>query len=541
MITVHEESEKPNCIRTTNNETATMISGRTNGSMIAPMIGALNGNRYLVDARAAQIPKIVESLVVKDIRRGNMPDFLDTKSGRRLAYHKLEGRGPGVVFLGGFKSDMEGTKAIHLEAWAKTQGRAFLRVEPDRAVVERSASGALMQVFGKWLGRVLLLLLVVGAGLWFFAPREPVDTVISFDSNALGDNLDEYLSVSEGEFDDITEGVEKRIIWAGQKGEPTAISIVYIHGFSATSEEIRPVPDKLAALLGANLFYTRLKGHGRGGLAMTEPVAGDWLEDTAEALAIGRRLGEQVIVIATSTGGTAAAIAATDAALMQNVKGIAMISPNFRVRSPAAVVLEWPLVRSWAAIVAGAERSFAPHNEAHGKYWTTIYPTTALIPMSALVKYARDADYSKMEQRVSLITLGVADLERAAAFYEALGWKRTPSPDGVVAFDLISQTLGLYPLSGLADELGIEIGAIGGFSGITLAHNVRAKEEVSKILDAVEAAGGKVLKAAQDVFWGGHHGYFADLDGHVFEVAFNPFSPVREEDGAFQWNGYGEA
>ncbi|KAG1647716.1 Mycophenolic acid acyl-glucuronide esterase, mitochondrial [Nymphon striatum] len=68
-------------------------------------------------------------LVVKDIRRGNMPDFLDTKSGRRLAYHKLEGRGPGVVFLGGFKSDMEGTKAIHLEAWAKTQGRAFLRFD----------------------------------------------------------------------------------------------------------------------------------------------------------------------------------------------------------------------------------------------------------------------------------------------------------------------------------------------------------------------------------------------------------------------------
>ena len=144
-----------------------------------------------------------------------------------------------------------------------------------------------------------------------------------------------------------------------------------------------------------------------------------------------------------------------------------------------------------------------------------------------------------MEQRISLITLAVADMDRAAAFYEALGWSRTPSPDGVIAFDLISQTLGLYPKTGLADELGIDASEIGGFSGISLSHNVRDKDEVAKILKAVETAGGRVLKPAQDVFWGGHHGYFADPDGHVWEVAHNPFSPLRD-DGAFRWNGYGE-
>lgn len=144
-----------------------------------------------------------------------------------------------------------------------------------------------------------------------------------------------------------------------------------------------------------------------------------------------------------------------------------------------------------------------------------------------------------MEQRVSLITLGVADMARAAAFYEALGWQRTPSPDGVIAFDMIGQTLGLYPKAGLAKELGISEDEIGGFSGLTLAHNVRAKEDVAKVLAEVEAAGGKTLKPAQDVFWGGHHGYFADPDGHVWEVAHNPFSALREDDGAFQWNGYG--
>jgi esterase/lipase len=251
-----------------------------------------------------------------------------------------------------------------------------------------------MQTFGKWLGRLLLTLVLIGAAIWLFVPREPVDTDVLFEGSVLGADLDAYLTRTESAFDDITEGVEKRIVWAGDVGAKTPLSIVYIHGFSATSEEIRPVPDQIARQLGANLFYTRLKGHGRGAIAMAEPVAGDWIEDTAEALAIGRRIGTEVIVIATSTGGTAAAIAATDPALMAQVKGIAMVSPNFRVRSPAAVILEWPLARSWTALVAGAERSFAPLNDAHGKYWTTLYPTTALIPMAALVKYARDSDYS---------------------------------------------------------------------------------------------------------------------------------------------------
>ncbi len=142
-----------------------------------------------------------------------------------------------------------------------------------------------------------------------------------------------------------------------------------------------------------------------------------------------------------------------------------------------------------------------------------------------------------MDQRVSLITLAVEDMDRAAEFYEALGWTRVESQDGVIAFDLIGQTLGLYPKTGLADELGIDVAEIGGFSGVSLGHNVRRKEDVAPILDAVKAAGGKVLKEAQDVFWGGHHGYFADPDGHVWEVAFNPFSPLRE-DGGFRWNGH---
>jgi len=143
----------------------------------------------------------------------------------------------------------------------------------------------------------------------------------------------------------------------------------------------------------------------------------------------------------------------------------------------------------------------------------------------------------KMEQRVSLITLGVSDMEASAAFYEALGWARVDTQDGVVAFDLIGQTLGLYPKSALEEDLGLEPGALSGQSASSLGYNVRDKSEVAQILDAVKAAGGKILKPAQDVFWGGHHGYFSDPDGHIWEIAHNPFSPLRE-DGAFRWNGH---
>lgn len=142
-----------------------------------------------------------------------------------------------------------------------------------------------------------------------------------------------------------------------------------------------------------------------------------------------------------------------------------------------------------------------------------------------------------MDQRVSLITLGVRDLDRAAAFYEALGWQRVETPDGVIAFDLIGQTLGLYPLTALAEETGLPVEDLG-TGAMTLAHNLSDKAAVDALMAAAEAAGAKILKPPQDVFWGGYHGYFADPDGHIWEIAHNPFSPLSPR-GEFRWNGYG--
>jgi catechol 2,3-dioxygenase-like lactoylglutathione lyase family enzyme len=127
-----------------------------------------------------------------------------------------------------------------------------------------------------------------------------------------------------------------------------------------------------------------------------------------------------------------------------------------------------------------------------------------------------------MESRISVVTLGVNDLGRSRAFYERLGWQASSASQGdVVFFRGQGVVLALYPRTALAEDATVGPGG-SGFRGITLAYNVRGKDEVAKALEDAKTAGGQVIKPAQDVFWGGHSGYFADPDGHLWEVAWNP-------------------
>ncbi|MBL8649574.1 MAG: VOC family protein [Sphingopyxis sp.] len=136
-----------------------------------------------------------------------------------------------------------------------------------------------------------------------------------------------------------------------------------------------------------------------------------------------------------------------------------------------------------------------------------------------------------MEARISLITLGVSDLARARAFYERLGFRASAASQGdIVFFQCGAMALALFPREELAKDAGVpEQGA--GFRGLALAHNVRVKGDVAAVLAEAEAAGGRIVKQAQDVFWGGHSGYFADPDGHLWEVAWNPHL-IPDESGA---------
>jgi len=134
-----------------------------------------------------------------------------------------------------------------------------------------------------------------------------------------------------------------------------------------------------------------------------------------------------------------------------------------------------------------------------------------------------------MEQRVSLITLGVADLQRSRKFYERLGWKRANvKADGIVFFQAGGMGLALYPRNELAKDANVSPNGHG-FIGITLAYNARTRDEVDSVLAQAEAAGAKLLKPAQETFWGGYDGYFADPDGFLWEVAWNPFFPIAED------------
>lgn len=120
-----------------------------------------------------------------------------------------------------------------------------------------------------------------------------------------------------------------------------------------------------------------------------------------------------------------------------------------------------------------------------------------------------------MEQRISLITLGVADLERSRAFYERLGWKRAVrEADGIAFFQAGGMALAVYPRAALAKDAGVSPEGQG-FRGITLSYNARSRADVDAVLAKAHAAGASIAKPAQEAFWGGYSGYFADPDGFL--------------------------
>jgi uncharacterized protein len=135
-----------------------------------------------------------------------------------------------------------------------------------------------------------------------------------------------------------------------------------------------------------------------------------------------------------------------------------------------------------------------------------------------------------LDPRISMITLGVKDVARATEFYELLGWKRSAaSQESVTFIQLKGTVLGLFSREQLAEDAKAE-NTPGGFSGITLAHNVASERGVDAVYRFALACGATPVKQPEKVFWGGYSGYFADPDGHLWEIAYNPFFPL-DKDG----------
>lgn len=235
-------------------------------------------------------------------------------------------------------------------------------------------------VLGGALGLLAILVLGRARGPSVSVPPAP----------DLPEDLDRYLADAEAMVPNLRTGAQKEILWADPAiRERTPISIVYLHGFSASRAEISPVAERVARDLGANLFLTRLAGHGRDGAAMAEPRLADWLADLAEAMAIGRRIGDRVVLIGTSTGGTLAYVAAATPGLREDLAGAALLSPNFALRTPGEWRLRLPGARLILPLIGGRERGFEPWNAEHAAGWTTRYPTASLATLGDLLALAR--------------------------------------------------------------------------------------------------------------------------------------------------------
>lgn len=141
-----------------------------------------------------------------------------------------------------------------------------------------------------------------------------------------------------------------------------------------------------------------------------------------------------------------------------------------------------------------------------------------------------------MEQRLSLVTLGVADLGRAARFYQDLGWRRGNNHAEVAFFQLGGMIFGLFGRKALAADAGLPDEPANGFGGIVLAYNARSRAEVDGVLAEAAAAGATITKPAENTFWGGYSGCFADPDGHLWEIAWNPDWTI-EPDGSVKLGG----
>ena len=228
------------------------------------------------------------------------------------------------------------------------------------------------------------------AGIWILlGVATPDQLIYEPELPELPADLDAWLASIESQAASaypLISDTEKRIRWQ-QPGARTGIAVVYLHGFSATRQEIAPVPEMVADALGANLFETRLTGHGRLEGAMLDTTAEDWLDDAAEALAVGERIGGRTVLIATSTGATLA-VALIDDRRMRNVDSFVMISPNFGPKNESGKWLTRPGGPIIGRLLVGDTRDWQAHNDLQERYWSTSYPTSTLVEVMRLVDRA---------------------------------------------------------------------------------------------------------------------------------------------------------
>ena len=234
------------------------------------------------------------------------------------------------------------------------------------------------------------------------------------------EELETWLYTEEAKEDNIVEGAEARIFWA-DRPEKTEFCVLYIHGFSASRQEISPVPEKISAGLNANLVCARLAGHGHIRKPM-EASAEDWLQSVTDAWDMAARIGRKVVIIAVSTGAPLSIWLTQRSADNCKSHCLLFLSPNFQIRHRFGFILTWPWARTWVPKLMGEERAWEPENELVARYWSPRYSINAVIEMQKVVDWVQS---TKLESHnIPLATLYMKDdptinHDAAIAFHEA--------------------------------------------------------------------------------------------------------------------------
>lgn len=275
-----------------------------------------------------------------------------------------------------------------------------------------------------WVAALLVVLALLPL-LWWAGPRVaygPDEPAARTQPPADAAALDDWLAAQEAAWPGLRPAAAKGVVWYGEPGRRTPWAVVYLHGFTATRMETYPLAERVAQGLQANLFHTRLSGHGLPAEALRGVTAQDWLADAVEAVRIGRRIGQRVLVIGTSTGATLAAwLALRPDAAGGPVDAHVWMSPNF---GPADARAEW-ILGPWGwpltlAITGGTVGQ--PHADARiNEHWTRVYPAEALVPMMTLVQRVRDGALQHVSAPVLVLasprdrTVDVRRIEQAFA------------------------------------------------------------------------------------------------------------------------------
>jgi esterase/lipase len=213
--------------------------------------------------------------------------------------------------------------------------------------------------------------------------------------------LENWLETRETKTENLIESANAHIHWADEKVK-TPISFLYIHGFSASWQETAPLTQKLADKYSANVLQARVAGHGTGPSGML-CSAEDWLQSVADQFEIARKIGDKVVIVATSTGA-----ALTTWLLFQNdtrndIAACLFVSPNFRIRNPFGFLLTWPWSEHWIHFILGKDVKWEPGSSLEAAVWTHEYSTLALIEMQKTVDWANKQNFENLKVPMALM------------------------------------------------------------------------------------------------------------------------------------------